>query len=292
MVQGARTRFAAVPDDAPLTTTISKEIRMKVRPALATLIATCATICILMPSVAQAANTTCANADFLFLNERASYFIAGSSNLYFKANVVAGRSYAVMTWGPFQDVGEGGVSLGVDLYSDNGCTTGAGGANATDYEPFLFGIIGHSADHDNIIPTSTGPIYIRVNNSIASGYTVHVVIVETTIFSPWWFTGGTNQAYVEVRNNMNSSTTAELTVYAPNGTVCGTSSPVISGNGNTAIEIGGLGTCGGTVSGSAQIAFAGTPGGVVANITTINVPNGTSFDSPFAPRMVWGGFSR
>jgi hypothetical protein len=265
---------------------------MKVRRALATLIATCATIGILTPSVAQAANTTCANADFLFLNERASYFIAGSSGLFFKANVVAGRSYAVMTWGPFQDAGEGGVALGVDLFSDNTCTATAGGANATDYEPFLFGITGHSADHDNIIPTSTGPIYIRVNNAIASGYTIHVVIVETTIFSPWWFTGGTNQAYVEVRNNMSSQTTAELTVYQANGAVCGTSNAVILGNGNAAILINSLGTCADALSGSAQIAFAGTPGGVVANITTINVPQGTSFDSPFSPRMVWGGFSR
>jgi len=265
---------------------------MKVRRALPTLIATCATICILMPSVAHAANTTCANADFLFINERAQYGIDASSNLYFKANVVAGRSYAVMAWGPFQDAGEGGVSLGVDLFSDNTCTGTAGGMNATDYEPFLFGIIGHSADHDNIIPTATGPIYIRVNNSIASAYTIHVVIVETTIFSPWWFTGGTNQAYVEVRNNMNSPTTVELTAYQANGAVCGTSSTVISGNGNAAILINSLGTCAAALSGSAQIAFPGTPGGVVANITTINVPQGTSFDSPFSPRMVWGGFSR
>jgi hypothetical protein len=265
---------------------------MKVRRALGSFIAVSATVCILLPSVAQAANTTCANADFLFTNERAQYGIAASSNLFFKANVIAGRSYAVMAWGPFQDVGEGGVSLGVDLFSDNTCTTTAGGTNASDYEPFLFGIIGHSADHDNIIPTLTGPIYIRVNNSLASAYTIHVVIVETTIFSPWWFTGGTNQAYVEVRNNMSSATTVELTVYTASGSVCGSSSPLLMGNGNTAILINSLGTCQDSLSGSAQIAFAGTPGGVVANITTINVPQGTSFDSPFAPRMVWGGFSR
>ena len=217
--------------------------------------------------------------------------IDASSNLYFKANVVAGRSYAVMAWGPFQDAGEGGVSLGVDLFSDNTCTGTAGGMNATDYEPFLFGIIGHSADHDNIIPTATGPIYIRVNNSIASAYTIHVVIVETTIFSPWWFTGGTNQAYVEVRNNMNSPTTVELTAYQADDSGMWDQQSVISGNGNAAILITPW-NLRGRVVGSAQIAFPGTPGGVVANITTINVPQGTSFDSPFSPRMVSGGFSR
>ena len=265
---------------------------MKVRRALDTLIATCATMCILMPSVAHAANTTCANADFLFLNERASQIIGASGNLYFKTNVTAGRSYAVMAWGPTQDTGEGGVSLGVDLFNDATCTTSIPGIDPSDYEPYLFGIVGHSADHDNVIPTSSGPMYIRVNNSIAAPYTVHIVAVETTLFSPWWFTGGTNQAYVEIRNNMSAATTVFLTAYKADGSVCGTVSPVVNGNGNAAILINSLGPCADALAGSAQIAFPGTPGGVVANITTINVPQGTSFDSPFSPRMVWGGFSR
>ncbi len=266
--------------------------RMKRFRSLLEFMTAVAAVCILNPSVAQAANTTCANADFLFLNERAQYTIGASGSLFYKAYLTAGRSYAVMAWGPFQDAGEGGVSLSVDLFSDNTCTAGADGTDASDNEPFLFGIIGHSADHDNIIPTSSGPIYIRIGNSIASAYTIHVVIVETTLFSPWWFTGGTNQAYVEVRNNMISSTTAELTVYRSNGVVCGTSSTPVSGNGNAAILINSLGTCVSAFAGSAQISFAGTPGGMTANITTLDVPNGTSFDAPFTPRMVWGGFSR
>jgi hypothetical protein len=65
----------------------------------------------------------------------------------------------------------------------------------------------------------------------------------------------------------------------------------VAGNGNSALSVGALGTCAGG-SGSAQIAFAGTPGGIVANITTIDAVNGTSFDSPFVARMVWSTFSR
>ena len=264
---------------------------MNPRRAFLTVVVACAIGLVITPVVARAANTTCANADFLFHNERASNTLGASSNLFYKTNVVAGRSYAVMAWGPTQDVGEGGVSVSVDLYSDNTCTTTAGGTDQTDNEPYLFGIIGHAADHDNIIPTTTGPIYIRVNNSIASAYTVHVVIVETTLFSPWWFSGGTNQAFVEVRNNMLGPTNALVTLYRSDGTVCGTADVPLAGNGNAAIVVGSIGTCAGG-SGSAQIAFAGTPGGLIANITTIDGPNGTSFDSPFAPRMVWGGFSR
>jgi len=102
----------------------------------------------------------------------------------------------------------------------------------------------------------------------------------------------TNQAFVEIRNNMNDTTDARLTAYGPTGAVCGTTTLSIPGNGNTAVAINSLGSCASTVSGSAQIAFPGTPAGLVANTTTIDAVNGTSFDSPFTPRMVWSTFSR
>jgi hypothetical protein len=265
---------------------------MNARCVLLTLLVTCATVGILTPSVAQAANTTCVNADYVFLGERAAYGIAASGSLFFKTRVTAGRSYAVLAWGPFQDAGEGGVFLSVDLWGDSTCTTPASGLNSSDYEPLVGAVDGHIGDHDNIIPTADGTIYVRVTNSVASAYTVHVLIIETTLFSPWWFTGGTNQAYIEVSNSMTGATTAEVTLRRSNGTVCGTTSVLLAGGGNAAIEINNVGTCAAALSGSAQIAFAGTPGGLAANITTINVPNGTSFDSPFTPRMVWGTFSR
>jgi hypothetical protein len=264
---------------------------MKGRRVLGTFIAACATVCILTPSVAQAANTTCANADFLYLNERAQYFIGASGSLFFKFRAAAGRSYSVLAWGPFQDAGEGGVSLNLDLFSDSACTTGATTVSTADREPLLI-TDNHVADEDSIIASVDGTVYVRLDNGFASAYTVHVVVVETTIFSPWWFTGGTNQAYVELRNNMNSSTTGTLTFYAANGAVCGTSAVSVNGNGNSAVQINAVGTCASSVSGSAQLSFQGTPGGMTANITTLDVPNGTSFDSPFSPRMVWGGFSR
>ena len=65
--------------------------------------------------------------------------------------------------------------------------------------------------------------------------------------------------------------------------------PSCAGDGNTAVDLGALGTCRASVSGSAQIAFQG---GVTANITTIDVTLGTSFDSPFTPRMVWSLLDR
>ena len=265
---------------------------MTCRRFLVMFLAALAAVGVFNPSVAQAANTSCANADFLFLGERAQYTIASTGSLFFKARVTANRSYSVLAWGPTQDVGEGGVNLGVTLYSDSSCTTGAAGADSTDYEPLVSLVPGHASDSDSLIPPADRVVYIQVANNIGAPYTMHVLIIETTLFSPWWFTGGTNQAFVEVRNNMNDTTDAKLTAYGPTGAVCGTTTLSIPGNGNTAVSINSLGSCASTVSGSAQIAFPGTPAGLVANTTTIDAVNGTSFDSPFTPRMVWSTFSR
>ena len=120
-------------------------------------------------------------------------FTNALTSLYFKTRVTAGRSYAVIAWAPFQSVGEGGASLTVDIYDSNTCTTAPQGVNLDDNEPFVFGIEGHTSDHDNIIPATNGIVYIKVSNAVAAGYSVHVLVIETTLFSPWWFVGGTTR---------------------------------------------------------------------------------------------------
>jgi hypothetical protein len=183
------------------------------------------------------------------------------------------------------------VSLDTAFYTDSACTVLAATVDQTDREPSL-SAGNHNGDAVSIIPTFTGTLYVRAINNVATAYYVNTVVMETSLFSPWWFTGGTNQAYVELRNNMTNSTTGTLTFYASNGVVCGTSNFSLAGNGNTAVLINGVGTCVGSIFGSAQVAFQGTPGGMAANITTLDVPNGTSFDSPFTPRMVWSNTTR
>lgn len=255
---------------------------------LVTLLVTSATICLLTPSVAQAVNTTCANADFLFLGERAQYFFTAAVPLYFKAPLVAGRSYILMTWAPTQDVSEGGAGIAQAIYSDSTCATSPA-ASFTQHEPLL-SVFGHGGLQETVIPATSGLYYFGVGTG--TSFSVQVLLFETTLFSPWWFTGGTNQAYIEVSNTMNTAATAHITLRRSNGTECGTTSVALAANGNAAILINSVGSCAAALAGSAQIAFDGTPGGLAANITTISVPDGTSFDSPFAPRMAWSNFIR
>jgi len=258
-----------------------------------TIFMTALALCGVGTSVARAQSPACTLADYVLLGERVRYDVTGSGGaIYLKTAVTAGRSYNVLAWGPFGGGinGEDDIDLTLDLFSDNTCATPATVVSTTLFEPSPV-VPGHAGAQVSIIPATTGPLYIRARNN-GTDAQVQVVIVETTMFSPWWFTGGTNQAYIEVTNNMSTATSAVVTVRRANGSVCGTTTVPLTAGGNAAVEINGVGTCAAALSGSSQISFNGTLGGLTANTTTINVPAGTSFDSPFSPRMVWSLFSR
>jgi hypothetical protein len=266
---------------------------MKNRRALAMLMAASALVCLATPSLAQAQDA-CGEATYLLPSQRIQTFIVGDSTLFFKTRVTAGRSYSILAWAPSQDASEGGAHLVLGLSTD--CSAGIIGPDGPHAEPHVELVPGHMGDDKSFTPEADGTLYIALGNRISTdvtvGYDAHLMLIETTLFSPWWFTGGTNQAFIEMRNNMSGPTTAVLTLYRADGTVCGSGSLELAGNGNAAVDAGSLGTCAAAVSGSAQIAYSGTPGGMAANITTIDVPNGTSFDAPFKPRMSWTTFSR
>ena len=238
------------------------------------------------PTVAHA---QCADVDYVVLGERVRYDVTAGNAIFLKTKVTAGRSYHVMAWGPFGGgiTGADDIDVSVDLFSDATCSTPATVVSTAAFEP-VPNVPGHLGAQASIIPATTGPLYVRVRNN-GTDAAVQAMIVETTLFSPWWFTGGTNQAFIELSNNMDTATTAVVTVRRADGTVCGTSPVALAPGGNAAVSIKVLGCDG---SGSSQISFNGTPGGISANTTTIDGVQGTSFDSPFVPRMTWSLVAR
>ncbi len=240
-----------------------------------------------LPSTALADNTTCLNADFLFMGVARSQSIAAATPRYYKVRIVAGRSYSVYSWAPFQDASEGGADIDHVLYSDLTCSVVATTQSTIAKEPNT-DVSFHSGDNDTIIPTFSGTLWIKVSNLIgASTYTIYTAVQETTIFSPWWFTGGSNNAFAEIKNATDASIAYTLTAHVLGGATCGTSSGSLAANGNVAINIKDVGTCAATGSGSADVAFQGPPGAVVGNITTLDGTTGLSFDAPFSARMPW-----
>jgi len=143
-----------------------------------------------------------------------------------------------------------------------------------------------------IVPATTGTHWLKVSTSSApaAAYEFNLILVETTLFSPWWFvdTPFGYEAFVHFRNNTSSPVTLIVTAYA--GTGAQAAPPmtfVIPGNAAGALAVGDtLGAADGF--GSAQIAHSGPPGAVFANLTTLSAITGLSYDIPFQPRMQWG----
>jgi hypothetical protein len=248
-----------------------------------------------VPTFAVADNTTAANAEFLFLGEVAEDFIGasggGSDQSWWKVHLVARRSYSFSAWAPDTDASEASVSLDLDMFADDGTTTPAG-VSHTDVEPRIDIIAAHAGDQLTFIPNATGTYRLRVRNLTAAAYNVHVLGIETTLFSPWYFVDTTSgyEGFVEIRNSTSQTLAVTVTAYNASGGIVGTTTVNLAANGNTVVTMGA--TFGARGRGSVQIAHRGTAGAVAANITTLSATTGLSFDAPFTPRMTWSSFKR
>lgn len=235
---------------------------------------------------AWADNTTCANAEPLIVGSQDLDTLPASGSIFFKTALTTGRSYIFWVYPPDEDASEGATAISLDLFTSSTCTTAATTTSITEREP-LDNISGADVDQISIKPTATGTYWLRITNGTANAYTVETTVIETSTFSPWWFVGGVNQAFVTIRNNMDSSTTATLTLYHNNGSICGTQDILIGANDNVFRVVNDFPSCVTAVFGSAMITYFGPPGGIAANTTVIDAAQGISFDEPFTPRMVW-----
>jgi hypothetical protein len=230
------------------------------------------------PTLARADNTTLANALSSIIGNRHSDVLAATGTPgdigYFAYNLTAGRSYSAFCLQPEID---GGGSCEVDIRNASDVSIDTG----VNTEPFPdLGDVGAA-----VISASTF-YFVRVRNLLAVSATTYVVLIETTLFSPWYFVQSSSgyEAFVTIRNNTPVTVNVTLRAYAANGTVAGTVTLPIPGNGNTFVGIGAqFGITSG--SGSALIAHNGPVGAVSANITTLSPITGLSFDAPFTPRM-------
>lgn len=248
---------------------------------------------LLAAAPAIAVNTTAANADFLYLGTvRSDSLSSGTTERWYKLRLEAGRSYAYATWAPFNDPSEEAtVGLDLTMWLDDGTTSAPGQSSlATEPNPVVTSM---SGDIDSIIPTTSGTFRMRVRDSlVTTSFTVHTMLLETTLFCPWYFVDSANgyDGYVEVKNNTNTSVSVVLTARNSSGASVGTSTFTVAANGTQLRTVGGdMGVANGF--GGIQIAHRAMAGGVSANVTTLSPVTGLSFDSPCSPRMQWGTMS-
>lgn len=238
---------------------------------------------------AAAINDTAANARALFLGQAHFQTMTSGANYWYKVNLEAGRSYAVYAWSPYAEVSNN-LSLGFSLYRSDGTTT-ATTVYGSDIEPSVKYPIaeGSNGDQKRIIPSVTDSYRIELHNNSANAVSIYVMVVETTLFSPWYYVYPTEgyDAFVEIRNNTTSSLTVVVTAHDSGGVPL-SRSVILPANGNSVITVSSLGVVSGF--GSVQISHSGGPGAICANTTTLSPITGLSFDAPFTPRMTWSNF--
>jgi hypothetical protein len=227
---------------------------------------------------AFAANDSRANALFGVLGEEKQQSLAMNASGFYVYSLVAGRSYVAFCWQPGV---EGAGSCDVETQDNAGTAVGV---TITGEPRTVAG--GHQGDAVALTPAATGTFYVKLTNTGPNTTLTDMIMIETTLFSPWYFVSSAAgyNGFIEIRNNTSAPALVVTTVYRDNGTVAGSDTRTIPANGT------GLVTANSFVPdgfGSVQIAHQEMPGGIAANITTLSASTGLSFDSPFTPRMSW-----
>jgi hypothetical protein len=112
-------------------------------------------------------------------------------------------------------------------------------------------------------------------------------LVETTLFSNWFFVGGDYSAFTLIRNTTNSALNYTVNWRNGSGTVVATTSGTLNGNGNTFVDARAFPSAIAATAGTVEIVHNSSPDAVVASTTVLSGATGLSFDAPFVKRQPW-----
>jgi len=120
--------------------------------------------------------------------------------------------------------------------------------------------------------------------------TFRIRVVETTLYSPWFFSGNGYDSFILLRNTTAQAINATVVLVGPTGNpVGGAQTSSLPPNGSYNLLLSGPPPNGfgleGVVNGGVYISHTGAPGAIIGNVTSLNFNNGVSFDTPAAPRQ-------
>jgi hypothetical protein len=238
----------------------------------------------LLPAASFSDNQTLATASQYVVGQgwiTVSSLLGGPPSRFYRFGVVAGRSYCGET--AAADFGNDIADTALILRSDSGALITA--RDDYDSEP--------SADL-----TSPGPSRVCWVATVANGisntfeefdFTANANrkfrIVDTSMWCPWFLTGGGFDAFVLIKNTTNQVFNVQTSLYNTLGLQMGTTvSQTITPNGSLNYQLSTFPFSVASDSGTIQISHTGPPGALVANTTTLSFAQGVSFDTPFSGR--------
>jgi hypothetical protein len=138
-----------------------------------------------------------------------------------------------------------------------------------------------TVSEDNLADVTAG------GSNTAGGFRIRAV--ETTMFSPWFFSSDVYEAFILMKNTTSTTRHATVTLLQNNGvpfTAPQTGTLVPEGEFN--MEVSHPSPVGFNLSlafGTIMVAHDGPPGAVIGNSTTLSFTSGVSFDTPLVSRQ-------
>jgi hypothetical protein len=146
--------------------------------------------------------------------------------------------------------------------------------------------------------------YVQVTNCCGAvpavtANTYQFRVVDTTLYSPWFFSGSGYEAFILLRNTTTSELRATVTLRSTAGVALGTLTAIVNPGSSYNLLVsapppGGFGLA--SASGTVEVAFqgsglssifAGAAGSLLGSVTSLSFAQGVSFDAPMAPRQDW-----
>jgi hypothetical protein len=129
--------------------------------------------------------------------------------------------------------------------------------------------------------------FARVQDLGTGSHQYRIRVVETTLFSDWFYVGADYSAYTLIRNTTDASVTYRVNWRNAAGAVVATTAAPVAGNADVFFDARAFAGALAATNGSVEIAHNGSPDAIVASTTVLSPTTGLSFDAPFMRRQPW-----
>lgn len=219
--------------------------------------------------------------------QRITETVAASTEAWFQYRLTGGHSYCVEVDNSANMASSfSGFDTRIALYDSNG-TTPLGFNNNIDSGMEPRAVWGSRICFiDASVAATSHDVFVRVY--IVNGWpgTFDLRLVETTLFGSLLYTYGDFNGSIQIRNTTSASLDFKLTFRNSAGVVIATP-PAVSLAGNASVNLAAKTYVGANVLGSIEIAHTGSSEAIAANVTSLSMSTGLSFDNPFIKRQPW-----
>ena len=133
------------------------------------------------------------------------------------------------------------------------------------------------------VAPATETALFRVTQADAGPRSYRLLASETTLWSNWYFVGGSYSSYTLVRNTLTVPLHVTITWRSDAGVMVSTEAVTIPGGGTVFRDA--RGKTGSSATGSVEVAHDGPPSAAVGSQTTLTAATGLSFDTVMMQRI-------